>query len=118
MPRPALPHPRPAYAWRCWCPATTRALTIADVVRDFRLCLPKADIYDNGSTDGTAARAHEAGAIVRRKALQGKGHVIRRMFADVEADVHILVDGDATYDAAAAPEMMRRLVEEGLDMVS
>jgi glycosyltransferase involved in cell wall biosynthesis len=101
-------------------PCYNEALTIANVVRDFRLCLPRADIYvyDNGSTDGTAARAHEAGAIVRREALQGKGHVIRRMFADVEADVYVLVDGDATYDAAAAPEMMRLLVEEGLDMVS
>jgi len=101
-------------------PCYNEAPTIADVVRDFRLCLPKADIYvyDNGSTDGTAARAHEAGAIVRREALRGKGHVIRRMFADVEADVYVLVDGDATYDAAAAPEMMRLLVEEGLDMVS
>jgi len=101
-------------------PCYNEAPTIANVVRDFRLCLPKADIYvyDNGSTDGTAARAHEAGAIVRHEALQGKGHVIRRMFADVEADVYVLVDGDATYDAVAAPEMMRLLVEEGLDMVS
>jgi len=101
-------------------PCYNEALTVAKVVRDFRLCLPKADIYvyDNGSTDGTAARAHEAGAVVRREALQGKGHVIRRMFADVEADVYVLVDGDATYDAAAAPEMMRLLVEEGLDMVT
>jgi glycosyltransferase involved in cell wall biosynthesis len=101
-------------------PCYNEAPTIAKVVRDFRLCLPKADIYvyDNGSMDGTAARAHEAGAIVRREVLQGKGHVIRRMFADVEADVYVLVDGDATYDAAAAPEMMRLLVEQGLDMVS
>jgi glycosyltransferase involved in cell wall biosynthesis len=101
-------------------PCYNEALTIAKVVRDFRLCLPKADIYvyDNGSTDGTAARAHETGAIVRREVLQGKGHVIRRMFADVEADVYVLVDGDATYDAAAAPEMMRLLIEDGLDMVS
>jgi glycosyltransferase involved in cell wall biosynthesis len=101
-------------------PCYNEALTIAKVVRDFRLCLPKADIYvyDNGSTDGTAARAREAGAIVRREMLQGKGHVIRRMFADVEADVYVLVDGDATYDAAAAPEMMRLLVDDGLDMVS
>ena len=101
-------------------PCYNEALTIANVVRDFRLCLPKADIYvyDNDSTDGTAARALEAGAIVRREALRGKGHVIRRMFADVEADVYVLVDGDATYDAAAAPEMMRLLVEQGLDMVS
>jgi glycosyltransferase involved in cell wall biosynthesis len=101
-------------------PCYNEALTIAKVVRDFRLCLPMADIYvyDNGSTDGTAARAREAGAIVRREVLQGKGHVIRRMFADVEADVYVLVEGDATYDAAAAPEMMRLLVEDGLDMVS
>jgi glycosyltransferase involved in cell wall biosynthesis len=101
-------------------PCYNEALTIAKVVCDFRLCLPNAGIYvyDNGSTDGTAARAREAGAIVRREVLQGKGYVIRRMFADVEADVYVLVDGDGTYDAAAAPEMMRLLVEDGLDMVS
>src|SRR6516162_4492098 len=111
--------------WTALCvavlvPCYNEAPTIANVVRDFRLGLPKADIYvyDNGSTDDTAARAHEAGAIVRREALQGKGHVIRRMFADIEADVYVLVDGDATYDAAAAPEMMRLLVEDGLDMVT
>jgi glycosyltransferase involved in cell wall biosynthesis len=101
-------------------PCYNEALTIADVVRGFRLSLPRAEIYvyDNGSTDETAALAHKAGAIVRREMMQGKGHVIRRMFADVEADVYVLVDGDATYDAAAAPEMMRLLVEDGLDMVS
>src|SRR4051812_197285 len=85
-------------------PCYNEALTIASVVRDFRLYLPGADIfvYDNGSVDETVARAREAGAMVRREPLQGKGHVIRRMFADVEADVYVLVDGDGTYDAAAA----------------
>jgi hypothetical protein len=85
-------------------PCYNEPLTIGNVGCDFRLCRPKADIYvhDKSSTDSTAARASQASAIVRREELQGKGHVIRRMFADVETDVYVLVDGNDTYDAAAA----------------
>jgi glycosyltransferase involved in cell wall biosynthesis len=82
--------------------------------------LPGAKIwvYDNASTDRTAEVAAAAGASVQREPLRGKGNVVRRMFADVEADIYVLVDGDDTYDAAAAPEMVRQLVEENLDMVA
>jgi glycosyltransferase involved in cell wall biosynthesis len=94
--------------------------TIGDVVRGFRASLPDATIYvyDNNSTDDTVARAADAGAVVRREPLQGKGNVVRRMFADVVADVYVLVDGDATYDAAAAPGLVRLLLDDGLDMVN
>jgi glycosyltransferase involved in cell wall biosynthesis len=100
-------------------PCYNEVVAIPKVVADFRAALPDATIYvyDNNSTDGTAAAARAAGAVVRRETLQGKGHVIRRMFADVEADLYMLVDGDDTYDAAAAPAMLRRLREDGLDMV-
>lgn len=86
-------------------PCFNEELTVASVVRGFRAALPSAQIYvyDNNSTDGTIAQAREAGATVRLERRQGKGHVVRRMFADVEADVYVLVDGDDTYDAAAAP---------------
>jgi glycosyltransferase involved in cell wall biosynthesis len=92
---------------------------IAKVVADFRASLPDAAIYvyDNNSTDGTVAAARQAGAVVRRETYQGKGHVVRRMFNDVEADVYVLVDGDATYDAPSAPAMVLKLVDERLDMV-
>ncbi|MBV9559606.1 MAG: glycosyltransferase [Bradyrhizobium sp.] len=92
---------------------------IAQVVGDFRRALPSAAIYvyDNNSTDGTADAARGAGAIVRRETLQGKGHVVRRMFADVEADIYVLVDGDGTYEAAAAPQMVQLLADDHLDMV-
>ncbi|MDR3421309.1 MAG: glycosyltransferase [Xanthobacteraceae bacterium] len=92
---------------------------IAKVVADFRASLPGATIYvyDNNSTDGTVAAARGAGAVVRRETYQGKGHVVRRMFNDVEADVYVLVDGDATYDAPSAPAMIAKLVDERLDMV-
>lgn len=100
-------------------PAFNEATTIGDVVRSFRVALPHARIYvyDNNSWDSTAARAKEAGAIVRREPLQGKGHVVRRMFSDIEADVYVMVDGDATYDAASAPRLVSRLVETQADMV-
>src|SRR3984885_3565103 len=92
---------------------------IAKVVADFRAALPDAAlyVYDNNSTDGTVGVAEKAGAAVRHETYQGKGHVVRRMFNDVEADVYILVDGDATYDAASARAMVTKLVDERLDMV-
>jgi glycosyltransferase involved in cell wall biosynthesis len=100
-------------------PCYNEAHTIAKVVADFRAALPDATIYvyDNNSTDGTVEAARGAGAVVRREAYQGKGHVVRRMFNDVEADVYVLVDGDATYDAPSAPKMIAKLIEERLDMV-
>jgi glycosyltransferase involved in cell wall biosynthesis len=92
---------------------------IAKVVGDFRAALPEATIYvyDNNSTDHTADAARKAGAVVRRESHQGKGYVVRRMFNDIEADVYVLADGDATYDAASAPAMVAKLVGERLDMV-
>lgn len=92
---------------------------VAKVVADFRAALPEATVYvyDNNSTDGTVEVARAAGAVVRRETYQGKGHVVRRMFNDVEADIYVLVDGDATYDAPSAPAMISKLVDERLDMV-
>ncbi|HML06816.1 MAG TPA: glycosyltransferase family 2 protein [Xanthobacteraceae bacterium] len=92
---------------------------IAKVVADFRAALPEAVVYvyDNNSTDGTVEAARGAGAVVRRETYQGKGHVVRRMFNDVEADVYVLVDGDATYHAPSAPAMIAKLIGERLDMV-
>lgn len=92
---------------------------IAAVVEDFRRALPGATIYvyDNGSTDQTREIAGAAGAVVRQEPQRGKGNVVRRMFADVEADVYLMVDGDGTYDSSAAPAMIRRLLGEHLDMV-
>ncbi len=100
-------------------PCYNEGATIARVAEDFRSALPEATIfvYDNNSRDETAERARAAGAIVRRERLQGKGHVVRRMFADIEADIYVMVDGDATYEAAAAPRLIERLRREGLDMV-
>jgi glycosyltransferase involved in cell wall biosynthesis len=100
-------------------PCYNEAVTITDVVTGFRASLPGADIYvyDNNSKDGTADRARDAGAIVRSETRQGKGHVVRRMFADVEADVYVMVDGDGTYDAAAAAMLVQRLVDDRLDMM-
>ena len=101
-------------------PCYNEAATVARVVSDFAHALPGASIwvFDNNSTDDTAVIAEVAGAMVRRTPLRGKGNVVRRMFSDVDADVYLLVDGDDTYDATAAPMMVRRLLEEGLDMVS
>ncbi len=100
-------------------PCYNEATTIGAVIAGFRAALPGADIfvYDNNSRDGTAAAARAAGVEPRLEPLQGKGNVVRRMFADIEADVYVLVDGDATYHAPSAPEMARRLVDERLDMV-
>jgi glycosyltransferase involved in cell wall biosynthesis len=101
-------------------PCHNEETAIGNVVRDFRAALPAADIYvyDNNSTDRTREIAAAGGAIVRRETRQGKGHVVCRMFADVEADVYVLVDGDDTYDAASAPRMVERLLGEHLDMVT
>lgn len=100
-------------------PCYNEAAAIGDVVREFRAALPQAVVYvyDNNSRDDTVARAREAGAVVRRETRQGKGHVVRRMFADVEADIYVLADGDGTYDAASAPALVEKLVTERLDMV-
>jgi len=92
---------------------------VGKVVRDFRQHLPTASIYvyDNASTDGTAAEAREAGAIVRTESTRGKGNVVRRMFTDVDADCYVMIDGDDTYDPSSAPRLVRRLLDSGLDMV-
>ena len=101
-------------------PCRNEEAAIGKVVSNFQNALPDAIIYvyDNNSTDHTMLEARAAGAIVRRERLQGKGHVVRRMFADIDADVYLLVDGDDTYDADAAPGMLSILVERQLDMVS
>jgi len=101
-------------------PCYNEEAAIPAVVRAFRAALPDAAIYvyDNNSRDGTVRAAQEAGATVRTEALQGKGHVIRRMFADIDADAYVLVDGDDTYDASAAPTMVDMLFTDGLDMVT
>ena len=100
-------------------PCFNEQASIAKVVKDFRAALPEAAIYvyDNNSTDRTAELARAAGALVHREMHQGKGNVVRRMFADVEADIYVLVDGDATYDAPSARTMIARLLQERLDMV-
>jgi hypothetical protein len=101
-------------------PCHNEEAAIGKVVSDFQNALPDAIVYvyDNNSTDHTMLEARAAGAVVRRERLQGKGHVVRRMFADIDADVYLLVDGDDTYDADAAPGMLSILIERQLDMVS
>ncbi|CAK0772053.1 dolichol-phosphate hexosyltransferase [uncultured Gammaproteobacteria bacterium] len=101
-------------------PCFNEEAAIGKVVADFRAALPQATVYvyDNNSTDNTMERARAAGAVVRREPLQGKGHVVRRMFADIEADLYVLVDGDDTYDAASTPALIAQLLEEQLDMVN
>lgn len=100
-------------------PCYNEESTIKKVVTDYRRCLPESRIYvyDNNSTDRTAAIAREAGAIVRRERQQGKGNVIRRMFREIDARVYLMVDGDDTYPAEYAPEMARLVLEEQADMV-
>ena len=100
-------------------PCYNEEKSIAKVVADFRAALPSATIFvfDNNSTDRTVAVARAAGAEVFTEPHQGKGHVVRRMFTDVEADIYVLVDGDATYDAPSAPKMVDLLLRERLDMV-
>jgi glycosyltransferase involved in cell wall biosynthesis len=101
-------------------PCHNEAASIAMVVDEFRAALPRAIIYvfDNNSTDDTVVLAAESGAVVRSEPWQGKGNVVRRMFADVDADVYVLVDGDGTYDSGRAPDLVNTLIEDGLDMVS
>jgi glycosyltransferase involved in cell wall biosynthesis len=100
-------------------PCYNEAATVARVVQDFRAALPAARIFvfDNNSSDDTRAQALQAGATVRSVALPGKGNVVRRMFADVDADVYVLADGDATYHAPSAPRLVAELLERHLDMV-
>src|SRR3984885_9513288 len=100
-------------------PCFNEEQSIAEVVRGFKTALPSARIYvfDNNSTDKSATVARAAGALIRRETLQGKGHVVRRMFADINADAYVMVDGDSTYDPSYAESMVTRLFEERLDMV-
>jgi len=101
-------------------PCFNEARTVARVVADFRAALPGCTlfVYDNGSTDGSGDIARAAGAIVRRESRPGKGIVVRRMFAEVDAEIYVLTDGDATYDAACAPAMVAALVNDDLDLVT
>jgi glycosyltransferase involved in cell wall biosynthesis len=115
-PQPGTAVPETAVLIPCY----NEEASIDTVVRSFRAALPHAVVYvyDNNSTDRTVERAQAAGAVVRREPLQGKGNVVRRMFADVEADVYVLVDGDDTYDAGSAPALIGKLLDEQLDMVN
>jgi hypothetical protein len=101
-------------------PCYNEEVAIGHVVAAFRTALPEATIYvyDNNSRDQTATMAAASGAVVRRETLQGKGHVVRRMFADIEADVYVLVDGDDTYDAEAANNLVQELLDRDLDVVN
>jgi glycosyltransferase involved in cell wall biosynthesis len=100
-------------------PCLNEEKTIAEVVKNFRNALPYAQVFvfDNGSSDDTAMMARQAGAVVKTVREKGKGNVVRRMFADVDADIYLMADGDLTYDAGAAPLLVAKLVEDGLDMI-
>jgi len=100
-------------------PCYNEEAAIAQTIAAFRAALPDATIYvyDNNSRDRTIEVARTAGAVVRSERMQGKGNVVRRMFADIEADIYVMADGDATYDATSAPAMVARVAEEGLDMI-
>nr|WP_314072674.1 glycosyltransferase family 2 protein [uncultured Roseococcus sp.] len=115
-----IPHPSTARRIAVLVPCYNEAATVAQVVQDFRAALPDAEIhvFDNNSTDGTGEIARAAGALVHREERKGKGNVVRRMFADVEADLYIMVDGDATYDASAAPRLIATAMDGGYDMVN
>jgi glycosyltransferase involved in cell wall biosynthesis len=117
---PLAEHPADAARIAVMIPCYNEVVTVAAVVNEFQQSLPTAQIYvyDNNSTDGTAAAAAAAGAHVRTEPLQGKGHVVRRMFSDIDADLYVLVDGDCTYEAAAAPRMIRTLIDGNLDLVN
>ena len=109
----------PQYRIAVLLPCHNEAAGIANVVAAFKNALPTATVYvyDNNSTDNTAEQALHAGAVVRHEAYQGKGNVVRRMFSDIEADIYVMADGDETYDPTVAPELIRKLVDEHLDMV-
>jgi len=100
-------------------PCYNEEAAIAETVAGFRAVLPSATVYvyDNNSRDRTVEIARKAGAVVRTERQQGKGHVVRRMFADVDADIYVMADGDLTYDPKAAPAMVKQLLDEQLDMV-
>jgi glycosyltransferase involved in cell wall biosynthesis len=108
-----------SYSIAVLVPCFNEEVAIAKVVKDFRAALPDAAIFvfDNNSTDNTVSAARAAGAEVYREKRQGKGYVVRRMFTDIEADIYVLVDGDATYDAPSASAMIERLLTDRLDMV-
>jgi glycosyltransferase involved in cell wall biosynthesis len=110
----------PARSIAVMIPCYNEEIAIAQTVRDFGSALPSATIYvyDNNSVDRTVEEARRAGAVVRSEPLKGKGNVVRRMFADVEADVYVVVDGDGTYHAASAPAMVQTLLNNQLDMVN
>jgi glycosyltransferase involved in cell wall biosynthesis len=127
MPAPASPNHRPGQTpllqriqLAVLIPCHNEAATISKVVTDFRRALPGARIvvYDNNSTDSTATHARQAGAAVFHETAQGKGNVVRRMFRDVDADFYILVDGDDTYDAGIAPQMITEAAENKIDFVN
>ncbi len=115
-----MPHTSQPLSIAVLVPCYNEALTIGKVVADFRAALPDATVYvyDNNSTDGTFEAARAAGAVTRRETRQGKGNVVRRMFADIEADIYLMVDGDATYDAASAPKLIEALINGPCDMVN
>jgi glycosyltransferase involved in cell wall biosynthesis len=112
-----LPSPQPRIA--VLLPCYNEEAAIGQTIAGFRKALPGATIYvyDNNSRDKTVAKANKAGAIVRTERMQGKGHVVRRMFADIDADIYIMADGDLTYDPKSAPAMVEQLLAEQLDMV-
>jgi glycosyltransferase involved in cell wall biosynthesis len=118
-PATATAAPAGGYRVAVLVPCFNEEAAVGRVVRDFRAALPEAAVFvcDNNSTDRTAEIARAAGAEVLQEKHQGKGFVVRRLFADVEADVYVLVDGDATYDAASAGKLIARLLEDRLDMV-
>jgi glycosyltransferase involved in cell wall biosynthesis len=100
-------------------PCFNEEAAIGRTIAGFKAALPNATVYvyDNNSRDRTVEEARKAGAVVRTERMQGKGHVVRRMFADVDADVYLMADGDLTYDPSAAPAMVRQLLDDQLDMV-
>jgi glycosyltransferase involved in cell wall biosynthesis len=119
-PSPPVARPQPMPQIAVLIPCYNEEATVGHVVAAFRAALPSAAIYvyDNNSSDRTAEIARAAGAIVQGERLQGKGNVVRRMFGDIDADVFVLVDGDATYDAGAAPAMVELLLANHLDLVN
>jgi glycosyltransferase involved in cell wall biosynthesis len=120
LPGSMSPPPAPGARIAVLVPCLNEEAEVGSVVRAMRAALPGATVYvyDNGSTDRTVERAKAAGAVVEHEGLRGKGNVVRRMFADVDADVYVLVDGDGTYDASDAPGMVQRLLDDRLDLVS